>query len=180
MLIKRTKQQVIIIVSAVVLLAGFAAFQYLPMRKKCDAIQKKHISQSSLISQAGQKDIQLSNLQNKLNELQADLVGFESSLPGDTQLGSFLGKVARLMDEYGLTEQQITPQQETKAGKLNCIGVTMKCRGGLSQVRGFYAAIQQLDRAIRVEEFRLLNDNEFSGQITMETKIIIYYRNGQA
>jgi len=180
MLIKRAKQQVIIIVSAVTLLAGFILFQYLPMRKKCDAIQKKCISQNSLIGQAGQKDVQLSSLKNKLNELQKNLAGFENSLPEDTQLGSFLGKVARLMDEYGLTEQQIAPQQEIQTKKLNCIGVTMKGRGKLSQIRRFYAAIQQLDRAIRVEEFRLLNDNELSGQITMETKIIIYYRNGQA
>ena len=66
--------------------------------------------------------------------------------------------------------------QEVAAKNLNCIPVTMKCKGKLARIRGFYKALQGLDRLVRIENFELTNDRDFDGIVTMQTEAVIYYR----
>ncbi|MBN1795237.1 MAG: type 4a pilus biogenesis protein PilO [Sedimentisphaerales bacterium] len=180
MFISRAKQQVIIIVSAVAVVAALVVLWYLPTRRKYTAVGEECTLINSVIRQASQKQNQMPQLEEKLESLKASLEKYDLALPADTQLGDFLGTVANLMNAYGLTEQQIAPQKEIETGQLNCIAVDMKCKGKLSQIRKFYQDIQHLNRAVRVEEFRLLNDSDLTGNINMETKVIIYYRSEQA
>jgi hypothetical protein len=36
--------------------------------------------------------------------------------------------------------------------------------------------LQTLDRLIRIEQIKLSNDGKYKGQVSMETKAVIYYR----
>jgi Tfp pilus assembly protein PilO len=172
----RAKQQVLIIMAAVVLACGYVAFRYLPMRKLSMELNQEKATQESLIAQAEVKEAQLPGLQKHLEELQEKLANFDSSIPTDTQLGQFLGKIASLMDEHDLSEQQIAPQNPIENTQLVCIPVTMKGTGRLEQIRDFCQSLQQLNRAIRIEKFHLTNDNEYSGRVHMETEAVIYHR----
>jgi len=80
------------------------------------------------------------------------------------------------MNENNLREQLIQPGEEVKAEGLNCIPVSMKCKGSLKQIFKFFRSLQRLDRLIRIEEVKLVNDNGFSGEVSMQTKVIIFYR----
>ena len=52
----------------------------------------------------------------------------------------------------------------------------MQCKGRLTQIFNFYECLQALDRLVRIEQVKLSNDAGYNGQVSMETKAIIYYR----
>ena len=65
-----------------------------------------------------------------------------------------------------------------EAEKFNCIPVSMRCKGRLRQLFNFYGRLQTLDRLVRIEQVKLSNDPGYGGQVSMETKAVIYYRAG--
>ena len=172
----RKKQQLVIILTAVVLVAGFVFLRYLPLRRKAKTLNQTHAARTATIQQGEQKAQQLPAMQNRLDELKNELADYDSSIPLDSGMGEFLSKVAKLMDEHELTAQMIEPQPEVRENNLRCIPVKMKCQGRLSQIRPFYESLQSLDRTVRIQQFTLSNDRDYAGNLTMETRAIVYCR----
>jgi len=175
----RVKQQALILIAAAVLISTYVVVRYLPMRRIAADLKRERIAQNVLITSGQTKKAELPKLQERLDELKEALADFDSRIPFDTQLGQFLGGIAALMDEYGLTEQQIAPHEEIQAEPLVCTAVTMKCRGRLDQIRRFCRSLGELDRAVRIEKFHLINDPEYTGQLRMEAETVIYHRRPQ-
>jgi Tfp pilus assembly protein PilO len=172
----RIKQQALILIAAAVLISAYLLLRYLPMRRIAADLKKEKMAQNALIVSGQARQAELPKLRERLDELKESLADFDSKIPFDTQLGQFLGGIAALMDEYGLTEQQIAPHEEIRAEPLVCTVVTMKCRGTLEQIHRFCRSLQKLDRAVRIEKFHLVNDPEYTGQLRMEAETVIYHR----
>ena len=85
-------------------------------------------------------------------------------------------QIADLMNQHQLKEQEIAPGEEIEADGLNCIPVSIQCKGELTQIFEFYQQLQQLDRLIRIKQVKLLNDRDFRGEVSMETDVVIYYK----
>lgn len=159
-----------------VVVCVFMLFWYLPLRKKIKAIRQTKAAQSVVIAKGAADSRKLPLMNEQLLELQARLANYEANIPEQNTFGGFLGRIADLMNENNLTEQEITPGEEIKADKFNCIPVTMRCKGKLTQIFKLYRQLQRLDRLVRIELVKLSNDSDFSGQVSMETKAFIYYR----
>jgi Tfp pilus assembly protein PilO len=172
------RKQTVAIVTAVVLICVFVFLWFLPLHDKAKSMKQQQSQQQSIISSANSKAMQLPSINETLNELKSKVGGYDLNVPARAQLGQFLGRVASLMDEHQLTEQMIEPQQEIQTDKLSCIPVKMKCKGRLAQIRAFYQSLQDLDRMVRIEKFKLSNDRELTGVVTMETEAVIYHRAG--
>ncbi len=172
----RERQQITICVVAGVVVCVFMLFWYLPLRKKIKAIRQTKAAQSVVIAKGAADSRKLPLMNEQLLELQARLANYEANIPEQNTFGGFLGRIADLMNENNLTEQEITPGEEIKADKFNCIPVTMRCKGKLTQIFKLYRQLQRLDRLVRIELVKLSNDSDFSGQVSMETKAFIYYR----
>lgn len=171
----RQRQQMLILVSAGLLVGGFVLFRYLPLRKQTKILRQSIADRQALISQAAAKRQQLPLMQQKLSKFQERVENYEKNIPVQIDIGGFLGKVADLMTQHNLTEQVIQPKEEVAVEKLNCIPVTMKCSGSLAQIRQFYQSLNDMDRLVRVEKFELTNDRDFAGQVSMVTEAVIYY-----
>ncbi|MHC4322844.1 MAG: type 4a pilus biogenesis protein PilO [Planctomycetota bacterium] len=139
-------------------------------------IRQTKAAQSRAISKGAADSKQLPLMKEQLLELKAKLKNYEANIPEQNTFGGFLGRIADLMNENNLQEQQITPGEEVKAEQFNCIPVSMHCKGKLAQIFKLYRQLQTLDRLIRIEEVKLSNDNGYNGQVSMETKAFIYYR----
>jgi len=172
----RERQQITICIVAGVVVCVFMLFWYLPLHRKIKAIRQTKAAQSLTIAKGAADNRQLPLVKEQLQELKTKLANYEANIPEQNTFGGFLGRIADLMNENNLTEQEITPGEEIKADKYNCIPVTMRCKGKLSQIFQLYRQLQTLDRLIRIELVKLSNDTDFSGQVSMETKAFIYYR----
>jgi len=172
----RKKQQIVICVVAVMLLADFVLFGFLPLYKAKKSIKQRKAALRHAIIKGGTSSKQLPELKERLQKLQGTVSNFEVNVPTQRALGNFLQQIANLMTVHNLSEQVIVPGREIEANGLNCMPINMKCKGRLVQVFEFYKQLQRLDRLVRIEQSSLLNDNDFSGQVSMETKVVIYYR----
>ena len=114
-------------------------------------------------------------LEEQLEQLQRTVADYQANVPDSRNLGAFLRRIANLMDEHNLSEQHINPGEEIAKEKLNCVLVNMQCKGKLAQVFEFYKSLRRLDRSVRIEQVELANDDNFSGEVSMTTKAIIYY-----
>ena len=94
-------------------------------------------------------------------------------------LGAFQQQISDLMKKHGLTEQLIEPGEELEADEVTCKPVSIQCKGRLEQVYNFFDSLESLDRLVRIERVQLTNDNEYSGQVSMQAKTVIFYRSGE-
>ncbi len=172
----RERQQVMICIIAVVIVGVFVLDRYLPLRRRTKAIKQTVAAQTLTIAKGAADSKRMPLLKEQLLELQSELGDYEANIPEQRALGAFLHKLADLMNEYNLKDQVIEPGKEVEADKFNCIPVNMQCKGKLAQIFEFYSRLQTLDRLIRIEQVKLSNDGGYKGQVSMETKAIIYYR----
>ncbi len=172
----RERKQIIILVVAGVMVGGFVLLRYLPLRRERRAVMQAKAAQAFVLNKASLESSQFFTIRERLANIQKTAAKFEANVPAGRNLGGFLQEIANLMNELGLSEQQVQPGQETKTNNLNCIPVSMKCKGSLGQIFEFYKRVQTMDRLIRIEQVTLKNDNNFSGELSMQTKGIIYYR----
>ncbi len=172
----RVRKQIMIFVVAGVMVSGFVLFRYLPLRKRMKAARQSKSAQTLVLNRALLDAAQLLAIKGQLAEIERTTVNYEANVPAERSLGGFLHRIAGLMNELELSEQQVQPGEEIKTDKLNCIPVNMKCKGRLPQIFEFYRRIQKMDRLIRIEQVKLENNNDYSGEVSMQTKGIIYYR----
>ncbi len=172
----RKRQQLMIFVAAGVIIGGFGLFRYLPLRRRIKVLRQTKAAQALTIAKGTADGKQLPLLKEQLLELQRELENYEANIPERSDIGVFLQKIAGLMNEHNLRGQVIEPRKEIRAEKLNCIPVNMKCKGRLTQIFEFYRQLQGMDRLIRIEQVKLFNDSDFSGEVGVEAKAVIYYR----
>ena len=172
----RERQQIAICVVAGVMVGGFVLFRYLPLQKRIKAIGQKRAAQTLAVAKAWRQRGQLPVLKEQLLKLQRAVGSHEANIPAQRALGAFLHRIANLMNEHHLKEQVIAPGKEIEVDELNCVPVEMQCKGRLKQIFEFYRRMQELDRLVRIEQVKLVNDNDFSGEVSMRTKAFIYYR----
>jgi len=172
----REKRQIAICVAGAAIVSGFVLFRYLPLQKRIKVVEQAQTVQTLAIAKASAERGQLPTLREQLLKLQSDVGSYEVNVPAQRDLGAFLHKMANLMNEQNLREQLIEPGPEMDADGLNCIPVSMQCKGGLKQIFEFFRSLQGLDRSVRIEQVKLVNDSDFSGEVSMQTKAVIYYR----
>ncbi|MGD2095271.1 MAG: type 4a pilus biogenesis protein PilO [Phycisphaerales bacterium] len=172
----RERQQLTICIATLVMVGGFVLFRYLPLRRKIKAIRQIKSTQILTVAKGSADNQQIQLLKEQLEELNRELKNYESNIPEQRALGEFLQGIADVMNENSLTEQVIEPGVEIKTEKLNCIPVNIKCKGELAQIFKFFQRLQVLDRLVRIEHVKLINNSDFNGEVSMETKAVIYYR----
>ena len=172
----RERQQAVICVVAGAIVGGFVLFRYLPLQKRIKVVEQKRAEQSLVIAKASAESEQVPALKEQLLKLQSAVGNYERQVPGDRNLGGFLHGIADLMNKHNLREQLVQPGKEIEADELNCIPVSMQCKGRLKRIFEFYKSLQGLDRLVRIEQVKLTNDSDFSGEVKVQTKAVIYYR----
>lgn len=172
----KERQQIVIGAAAAIMIVSFVLLRYLPLQKRAKAVNEKRTAQMLAIMKATSASRKLLSLKGEMLQLQRAVERYEQQVPAQRALGEFLQEIASLMNEHNLQEQVVQPGKEIEADELNCIPVNMQCKGNLVQLFEFYKSLQKLDRLARIEEVKLVNDGSFNGEVSMQTKTVIYYR----
>ena len=172
----REKQQIAVCVAAVAMVFGFVLFRYLPLRKKIKTVKAAQVRQEFAVTKASAENQRLPKAKEQLLQLKMAVGNYQANVPVQRDLGEFLQKITNLMNEHNLKEQLIQPGRELKTGELNCVPISVQCKGRLKLLFEFYKSLQGLDRLVRFEYAKLVNDRDFSGEVSIQTKAAIYYR----
>ena len=176
MMLFREKQQIAIFCLAGVMVGAFVLFRYMPLQKRIKAVELRLAEARLAISRARHQSEQLPMLKEQLLRLQRTGRDYEANVPEQRDLGLFLHRIADLMNKHNLKGQLIQPGKEIQAEGLSCIPINMQCKGRLTQIFEFCKSLQGLDRSVRIERVKLVNDRDFSGEVTMQTTAVVYYR----
>jgi type IV pilus assembly protein PilO len=175
----RERKQIMIFIVAAVSIASIVLFSFLPLRKEMKALKRDKMLQQSITSGASYQRQQLLQLKQRLLELQKTVENYDSRIPAQRDLGEFLQSIADLMSQQSLSHQLVEHGTEVKVGDLNCIPVSIRCKGSLKQLFEFYRQLRKIDRLVRLSQVELVNDADFRGQVSMQTKAIIYYHSSE-
>ena len=170
------RKQIAICVAAGAIVAAFVLFCYRPLRQRIKAVEQTKAAQTLAITKASMERVQMPVIKEQLRTLQRTVGNYKANIPAQNDFGVFLQQIADLMSKHNLKEQVIAPRKEIVVKGLSCIPVDVQCKGKLAQVFEFYKRIRKLDRLIRIERVELANDRDFSGDVSMQTKVVIYYR----
>jgi Tfp pilus assembly protein PilO len=170
------RKQIAICVAAGAIVAAFVLFCYRPLRQRIKAAEKTRAAQTLAITKASMERVQMPVIKEQLLKLQRTVGNYKANIPAQNDFGVFLQQIADLMNKHNLKEQVIAPGKEIAVKGLNCIPVDMQCKGTLAQVFEFQKQMQRLDRLVRIEHIKLANDSDFTGEVSLQTKVVIYYR----
>jgi len=174
MIFIKEQKQMIIVAAGVAMLTGFFVFRYLPLRDKLARLEQQKTRQKLVIKKAEVKSEQLSQLEKKKQQLKSFVGDYGRKVPSEKELGSFLQRIAGLMDEHQLEDQIIEPGKQKVMYELNCMLINMKCKGKLREIYNFFVSLQNLDRTVRIQQVRLGNSGNYSGKVNMSTEVAVY------
>lgn len=179
-MIFREKQQILIYAIAGLIVGGGVLLRYLPLRKKIKSFEQVRSAQETIIANASSKKSQLPVLKAQLLQLQSTAGNYQENIPDQQEIGVFLQQITNLMNKCNLKDQIIKPGREQQVDELYCIAVDMQCKGELSRIFEFYKSLEDMQRQIRIRQVKLENDEDFSGEVSMQTEVVIYYRPQEA
>ena len=174
----RERRQIVLFGAAVLMVSGFVLFRYLPLRERMATVRQTKAAERKAVNEDATQGRLLPVLEEQARNLSESIGDYDAKIPPERELGAFLGRITDLMNEHSLKEQVVTPGGEVKSGELNCIPVDIECRGNLAQMFEFFKGLQSLDRLVRIEQIKLSNDADFSGEVRLETRAVIYYQAG--
>jgi len=170
------RQQIIIIVLAGSIITGFAMFLYYPLARQTKAIEQADAAQTSSAAKADARKRQLPVLREKAEALQRKLQNFDEKLPRSREFALLWRQIADVMNKHNLKDQLVQPGSEIQGTQLNCIPISIRCSGRVQQIFEFLKSLEKFERLIRIENFKLENDRDFTGWLRMNAEANVYYR----
>jgi len=170
------KQQFVIAAIIVALVGVFLFLQYLPTVKKAKAYE---IENKQLIienAKSGALLEKLPRLFEQIDETLGKVGNFDAKVPQRRSHGSFLQKIADIMQEHNLRELVIEPGSEIESENLSRIPIIISCNGRLEQMFDFFRSLESFERIIHVEHVSFKNSDEYDGEISMRMQADIFYR----
>ena len=172
------KQQIIIIIVALVLTAGFTLLRFMPMARRKAKLAEAKETTAIEIDSLKLKSARLDSMRKELAELQKDLENYDSQIPTGRNFAALWKQIADVMKDHGLSDQLVQPETEIHGERISCIPISLQCSGTLKQIFALFDSLAGLDRLIRVEDVQLLNDSEYNGNVRMQAKANVYYAAG--
>jgi len=170
------KKRIAILAVAAAMTAGFVLLRLLPLHRRNRQANHARQIQRLAVVEAESRSEQLPLLEAQVQKLRTEVGNYETSVPSERDMGAFLQRLSELMNKHRLSEQVVTPGREMEAGLLNCIPVSIQCKGSLKDIFDFCKELQHLERLVRIQQVSLMNDSNYTGYVTLETKAAVYYR----
>lgn len=173
-MVGKVKQRMVYIVAAV-LAVDFILFGYGPSRQRLKNLKRSQEYYHKIMSNSLTQRKKLIALKSQITNQQEALVQWKTRIPAKPEIGPFVQTVAQLMSQHGLVDQGIEPSQERQVNRLGIMPLTLRCRGDLNQLFGFYRDLQKQSRLIRIQQLRLHHGDQASRSIEMETDVVLFY-----
>jgi len=169
------KQQVIIVVSAMAIIAGFCIFRYIPARKQSLALKQTKADSQSRATANLARAAQIPQLREKYQKTHEAVGDYDVKIPAGRNFARLFEQIASVMNECDLTDQLVQPNAEIEGDQLNCIPISIKGKGSLEQIFELFSSLNNFDRLINIRSLKLTGDKERSGIVEMVAEANVYY-----
>lgn len=175
---KVQKEQLIILIIASVLLGGFALLRFIPLAGHARSVRTAKAESELQRKRLEEYRKALPIIKRKIEKYQVKIGNFDAKIPVNRKFASLCNKINDMMNEYKLQNQLIQPGMEIIGEKVNSVKLDINCSGKLSQIFGFFKAIEDLERVIRIENLDMKSETD-SDIISVKANAIVYYRSNE-
>jgi len=169
------KQQIIIIVVAVISLGGFGVLRYLPLASKTRSIKTAREQFQTGDEQVKIQARQLPVLNARIEQVKQQVGDYDNKIPFGRRFASLYDEIAAVMKKHNLSEQLIQPGSETVGQEISSIPISIKCSGRLKDVFEFFRSIESFERVIRIEKLEMKSELD-QDIVAVKAGAIVYYR----
>ena len=170
------KQNYLILAVTVVLAVIISVLRFYPIFLQRAELGKEMEQQSLTGDEIKANCQRLPILRKQLQDLEPDVAGFDKTIPVGQQYASLFQRIAAVMDECQLSEQNVQPGHEIVSEGIGCIPLTIKCKGDFKQVYQFLARLEGFERIVRIEDLHLENDSNYEGMVSMNAKARVFFQ----
>ncbi len=172
----RSRQQIWVCAIALLFVSDFVFCGYIPSQNRLQALERARVQQEDMIRMAAAQGEELPRLRRRLQDTSRVVERYETYVPAEGTLGTFLQHIAGIMTARHLTDQVVVPGKECAGEGVNGIPVHMTCSGSLADVFGFFNDLEALDRLVRIGQVTLTNDSAFTGRLSLQIEATIFYQ----
>lgn len=170
------KQQTILVAAALLLMAGFGVFRYVPLLRQRQAMDVTMDQNNQTFEQIRTQGARLPELTLQLEQKRSQAAAFDTKIPAGKSFAELWRQFAELMNQCRLTDQLVQPGSPTESDQIGSIPLTIACSGSMQDLYAFFRAMEQWDRLIRFEHVELTNDAAFGGSVKLDAKAKLYYQ----
>ena len=171
-----SRQQIAVGVVAVLFVSDFVLCGYLPSQNRLRSLRAAEVQQQRTIQMAAAQQAELPRIERRLQEMEKTVARYQTCVPAEGTLGTFLQQIAGIMTAHHLADQVVTRGQEWTGEGVNAIPLHVTCLGTLADIFGFFQDLQSLERLVRITQVTLTNDNGFSGRASVQIEAVIFYQ----
>lgn len=171
-----SKQQIWVCVVAGLFVGDFVLCGYVPAQSRLKSLKEARAQQQRIITTGAAQEAELPTLKRRLQNTEDIVARYDIRVPPEGTFGTFLQRMAGIMTQHHLTNQEVIPGKEWEADGLTCIPVQVTCTGTLGDTFGFFTDLQALSRLVRIEKVALNNDNGLTGRINLRMEGVIFHQ----
>ncbi|MBN1126214.1 MAG: type 4a pilus biogenesis protein PilO [Sedimentisphaerales bacterium] len=169
------RQQLVIGLLALAVIAGFGAVGYYPLIHKTHRINRIVEQRRQYMEKTDDLVVQLATIQARLEQLEEVEREYNRRISINSQdVSEVWGQIADEMKTHGLQDQVIQPREQTETNGVQCNTISLECTGSLPQMFAFLQALDRFERLIRFRKLELQNDEEFSGRLKLIADARVY------
>lgn len=158
------------------LLIGLLLFlAVVPSRMKLGTAEAQLTRVENEVVQRQQRLGPLGRLTERVSQLETELRTGRKTLPRQSELGNFLGRISRIVDNQRLTDLEITPGRLVSQGNMFRMPMKMTFCGSMAGVFAFLREVEALPHYTRVDELKLENDSRYKGRLTVSLGISVFF-----
>jgi len=173
---KPEKQQILIFIIAILIVAAFVVFRYIPLARKTMALNQDKEELLTRHAMIRLQTKQMPLLYEKRLKLIEQVKDFDLNIPEKREFASLWEQIVDKMNELDLKDQLIQPGQEVSDGRLCCIPISIQCSGSLTQIFELIKSIENMKRIVRIESMELIGDQKNLSMVKMSASGKVYYR----
>ena len=163
----------------VVVMLGLLASSYFLVFNKANAkrttIQAEIDRKQKALADLDRARVGITDLKNKIDELQQAITFFEAKLPGSREMDKVLAQVTKLARDNGLEQRTFKSGKSPQTASYGEQEIEMTLAGDFE---GFYVYLQQLERferLTRVTKMDLTKMNERDGAMEAKVTLSIFF-----
>jgi Tfp pilus assembly protein PilO len=170
------KQQIIIIIVAVITIGGFGVLRYLPLAGKTRAIKAARVQFQNGDQEVKNQARQIPILNAKMEQIKSKIGDYDRKVPSGREFALLYDEITDVMKKHNLSDQLIQPGSESVGNEMSSIPITIECSGNLKDIFGFFRSIESLNRLIRIESLDMKSKID-QDVIEVKAGAVVFYRN---
>lgn len=160
--------------SGLAVLGLLAAASVVPYWMSWSKLSTAIRSTEEKIALSTQHSQDLLNVQKQARLIRAEVKDYDKLVPGNQDLGPFLGQLTERMQRAGMTDTAVRALAPVPRGKCDQLPIELRGAGTYADVTNFLVQLEGLERKSSVNHLIIDGGSTMNGRVTVEISLAIF------